>query len=118
MENVEGTDAVVVDVAAGSVAEPNAEVTATPAKIVRKHLSALEFALVFNACNTAQEVSDKTGLPVASVHTKASGLRKKGVALKNFPRGGGKGRAKLDYAAINAALAAEKTEKTEDAPAA
>lgn len=71
---------------------------------VRKTWGALEYALVVNSCATAAEVSAKTGLSIPVIHSKSSGLRKKGVKIKNFQRGGGKGRAKLDYAAINAAL--------------
>ena len=71
---------------------------------VRKTWGALEYALVVNSCATAAEVSEKTGLSIPVIHSKSSGLRKKGVKIKNFQRGGGKGRAKLDYAAINAAL--------------
>lgn len=71
---------------------------------VRKTWGALEYALVVNSCETAKEVSEKTGLSIEVVHSKSSALRKKGVKIKNFQRGGGKGRKKLDYAAINAAL--------------
>ncbi len=109
-EVAEGAEVVAAE---GAVAEPeNAAVveaeTAAPAvaaeNSVRKTWGALEYALVVNSCATAAEVSKITGLTIPVVHSKSSSLRKKGVKIKNFQRGGGKGRAKLDYAAINAAL--------------
>lgn len=48
-------------------------------------------------------ISKLTGIKQTSVATRLSNLRKAGVNLPNFPRGGGGGR-KLDVAALNALI--------------
>jgi len=70
----------------------------------------------WQSSSSVAEVASKTGLTKDSCSTRASGYRKKGIALKSFPKGGG---AKLDIAACQALLAtlnaeAEQAEEIEE----
>ena len=49
-------------------------------------------------------VSKATGIKRSSVATRMSNLRKAGVKLPNFPRGGGGGGKKLNVDALNALI--------------
>jgi response regulator of citrate/malate metabolism len=55
-----------------------------------------EFIHIWNQAESVDEVSQKTGLSHNSVSTRASTIRKNGVVMKEFPRGGGGG-PRLDW---------------------
>jgi hypothetical protein len=61
-------------------------------------VSAERFVEVWQTSNSAQEVRDRTGMPLPIVHARASGYRKQGVKLKKMPRTHGR---QLDIEALN-----------------
>ena len=68
----------------------------------KPHVSAEVFIRAVESSNSGAEVAQKTGLKVISVLVRMSNYRKKGIPLRNFPRGGG---AKLDVAGMKALVA-------------
>jgi hypothetical protein len=75
---------------------------ASPAESARTKVdygvSAERFVEVWQTSNSAQEVADRTGMPLPIVHARASGYRKQGVKLKKMPRAHGR---QLDIEALN-----------------
>jgi hypothetical protein len=70
-------------------------------KVERKRVSVDElrqFIKVFQAATSISEVVEKMGWKLEKVRTQATRLRKRGVALKKFPRGSGLSDA--DFAAL------------------
>jgi len=63
---------------------------------------------LWNKAESFAEVVEKTGLTEKSLEQRVIGLRKRGVAMKAFPRKGG---SRIDVAALNA-LIAESTGKS------
>lgn len=76
--------------------------------MARKNVSAEEFVRVVKEVNEAggriADIAERTGLKIGSVSTRISNLRKKGVNIPAFKRGGGGGR-KTDVESLNAILA-------------
>lgn len=59
-----------------------------------------KFVKVFKAATSIDEVVEKTGWKLEKVRSQATRLRKRGVPLKKFPRGGGASLSDADFASL------------------
>ncbi len=69
------------------------------------------FVPMWNTAASFAEALEKSGLTEKSLEQRVIGLRKRGVAMKQFPRKGG---SRLDVAALNALVAKSTGAKLED----
>lgn len=72
----------------------------------RANVSATDFVQAVLSSSSHAEVARKTGLKVTSVATRLTTLRKRGVNVPNFRRGGNG--VKLDVNSLNALIAASQ----------
>jgi biotin operon repressor len=68
---------------------------------VPNRIGSEDFVATFAQAKSTGEVAEKLGLSKASVHARASALRKAGVKLRRFPRGR---KSVVDVAALNELL--------------